>query len=126
MKKKKKHIGLHAYRCKGNPEERNFEERNFAEAWAKQDEYERDYLVAATLLQWLGSEGGQGFLRDLGYEKIGADLPTPKLSKRAQARLSAMTNVGLTRRVRAVRVEINRLIDEERGLAHEQTRRRDG
>jgi hypothetical protein len=80
--------GLHPYRFKENPEE-----KRFAEAWAQHDDpdhvhlayllhvgsqgggirpvgaSERDKVVAATVIQWLGSPVGQGFLRDLGYEK---------------------------------------------------------
>jgi hypothetical protein len=29
----------------------------------------RDYVVAETIIQWLGSPVGKGFLRDLGFEK---------------------------------------------------------
>lgn len=29
--------------------------------------HDRDYLVAGTVIQWLGSPVGQGFLRDLGF-----------------------------------------------------------
>lgn len=76
--------GLHPYRFAQNPEE-----QRFAEAWAdwnatgKHLAYlltvgdqrfpatptEREEQVAATVIQWLGSPVGQGFLRDLGYEK---------------------------------------------------------
>lgn len=78
--------GLHTHRFADNPEE-----RRFAEAWAKRDRRnlaallhdgpqpnveaevfpptEREEQVAATVIQWLGSPVGQGFLRDLGYEK---------------------------------------------------------
>ena len=72
--------GLHPYRFKDNPEE-----RRFAEAWAKHcgdgktlayllfpvAPTEREEQVAATVIQWLGSPVGQGFLRDMGYEKKG-------------------------------------------------------
>ena len=75
--------GLHTHRFKQNPEE-----RRFAEAWAKHcgDGKTLAYLlavgdqrfpvapteqVAATVIQWLGSPVGQGFLRDMGYEKKG-------------------------------------------------------
>jgi hypothetical protein len=33
------------------------------------DPSERDEVVAATVIQWLGSPIGQAFLRDLGFEK---------------------------------------------------------
>lgn len=77
--------GLHTYRFKENPEE-----KRFAEAWDKQNEQgsnlaylltvgdqtgrpveppDRDHVVAATVIQWLGSPVGQSFLRDLGYLK---------------------------------------------------------
>lgn len=78
--------GLHEYRFKSNPEE-----KRFAEAWRDQNKHgdnlayllderkdtmgrpptpsDRDYVVAATVVQWLGSPVGQGFLRDLGYTK---------------------------------------------------------
>lgn len=78
------HVGLNAHRLNDNPEE-----RRFAEAWRgmqagrlldwlltgiDQRGYPdcastRDEQVAATVVQWLGSPVGQGFLRDLGYER---------------------------------------------------------
>ena len=78
--------GLHPYRFKDNPEE-----RRFAEAWADRNATGkhlaylltvgdqrfptaptgREEQVAATVIQWLGSPVGQGFLRDMGYEKKG-------------------------------------------------------
>lgn len=80
-----KHKGLSTYRFADNPEE-----RRFAEAWQRTNDQGRtlDHLldprkgepfgsppraedrereVAATIVQWLGSPVGQGFLRDLGY-----------------------------------------------------------
>lgn len=87
---RKKYKGLHAHRLKDNPEE-----RRFAEAWAKHDELGqslrwllhrgdqggipdevsvRDEIVAATLMQWLGSPVGKAFLENLGYAKRGAVL----------------------------------------------------
>jgi hypothetical protein len=82
----KKPKGLHPYRFKDNAEE-----KLFAEAWAKQNEQghtlayllhvgdqggqrpvepsDRDHVVAATVVQWLGSHVGECFLRDLGYLK---------------------------------------------------------
>ena len=83
--------GLHAYRFKQNPEE-----LRFALAWLKensrengtlllayllsdgqdhrpQDLSERDQVVAASVIQWLGSPVGQSWLRDLGYEKKDAE-----------------------------------------------------
>ena len=84
--------GLRPYRFKDNPEE-----KRFAEAWAKQCENGkvldhllderpvqqgyppsaslRDEVVAATIIQWLGSPVGQYFLGDLGYEKGGSGVP---------------------------------------------------
>jgi hypothetical protein len=85
--------GLQTHRFKENPEE-----KRFAKAWDEMNEEEgrvaptldhlldtdpnrgwgghrpakpseRDVVVAATVIQWLGSEIGQGFLRDLGYMK---------------------------------------------------------
>jgi hypothetical protein len=82
----KKPKGLHPHRFRDNPSE-----RAFADAWAKSNEYghtlayllhvgdqggarppepsDRDHVVAATVMQWLGSPVGQAFLRDLGYER---------------------------------------------------------
>ena len=75
--------GLHTYRFEENPEE-----RRFAKAWEDQNRHgsnlayllhmgegrgrppepnEREHVVAATVIQWLGSPVGQCFLRDLGY-----------------------------------------------------------
>jgi hypothetical protein len=81
-----KHKGYHTRRFRDNPEE-----KRFAEAWAKMNDGsnnvnylldeshadqrftpeapERDCRIAATVIQWLGSPVGQGFLRDLGYER---------------------------------------------------------
>lgn len=74
--------GLHQHRLSDNPEE-----ARFAQAWEEHanqnlkyhlapagQEYpgepsKRDRQVAATVIQWLGSPVGQGWLRDLGYEK---------------------------------------------------------
>ncbi len=77
--------GLHTHRFAEHPEE-----QRIAEAWARRegsflqymlqpaaehgvrrppDPSDRDEVVAATVMQWLGSPVGQGFLRDLGYEK---------------------------------------------------------
>ncbi len=81
-----KHRGLKDYRFSDNPEE-----RRFADAWATQNARpnnapgtlaymlgdghaaaitDRDALVAATVVQWLGSPVGQSFLSELGYAKI--------------------------------------------------------
>ena len=76
--------GLGAHRCKYNPEE-----KAFADAWTasngntlanlldQRDDVrgklpqptDREAVVAATVVQWLGSPVGQAFLRDLGYVK---------------------------------------------------------
>lgn len=70
--------GRWAQRLKDNPEE-----RRFAKAWDKAnvlryllgdgivpvDPTEQEAVVAATVIQWLGSPVGQGFLHDLGYMK---------------------------------------------------------
>jgi hypothetical protein len=72
---------MHKHRWKANPEE-----KRFALAWAGVDERNLDYMlstdqqfpptasdrdrvVAATVMQWLGSPVGQAWLRDLGYER---------------------------------------------------------
>jgi len=78
--------GLHTYRLKDNPEE-----ERFAKAWDEHNRHgtvlahlldtrsvqtgrpvdptDRDEAVAATVVQWLGSPVGQGFLSDLGYTR---------------------------------------------------------
>jgi hypothetical protein len=82
---KKRTPGLHEYRFSQSPEE-----RRFTEAWAVfnhptehlrylldpnpagwfgVDTTHDQRVVAATVIQWLGSPVGQCFLRDLGYEK---------------------------------------------------------
>lgn len=76
------HVGLHPYRFEGNP----LEER-FADSWKKMNEDGRvleyilsldnrpepvslrDEIVAATVIQWLGSPVGQGFLREVMGEE---------------------------------------------------------
>lgn len=82
-------VGPNTHRFEDNPEE-----EAFARAWAKENQEsnpygllaclldpdhtckgrpprpsDRDIFVAATVIQWLGSPVGRGFLRDLGYEK---------------------------------------------------------
>ena len=87
MKVTKKYTGMSPHRWKDNPEE-----KAFAKAWAKSaedyhtlsyllagpehdqryhppDPSPRDYLVAATMVQWLGSPVGRSFLEELGYKK---------------------------------------------------------
>lgn len=81
--------GLHTYRMA--PKQENPEEVRFAKAWDQHNERgqtlaylldpnngvgmgpidpaDRDVVVAATVMQWLGSPVGQNFLADLGYEK---------------------------------------------------------
>lgn len=81
-----KTTGFHTHRFADNPEE-----RRFAEAWERMngqssavttfllrgDDVEgyvegasdRERAIVATVIQWLGSPVGQGFLRDLGYER---------------------------------------------------------
>jgi hypothetical protein len=76
--------GLHTQRFKDNPEEKRFAEAFGRLGWRTLDYLlggsdrdngppldasDRDRMVAATVIQWLGSPVGQGFLRDLGYEK---------------------------------------------------------
>jgi hypothetical protein len=77
--------GLQPHRFKDNPEE-----KRFADAWASTcrlgstlayllhtgdqigrppEPSDRDHVVAATVVQWLGSPVGQAWLRDLGYER---------------------------------------------------------
>jgi len=73
-----KHKGLHQFRFRDNPRE-----RRFADEWNRQNEVfrtldyllgdglnpaepsTRDRLVAATVIQWLGSPVGACFLRDV-------------------------------------------------------------
>lgn len=78
-----KTTGLHPYRFAENPEE-----KRFAEAWEQENDRGttllahllgdgshkgsptiREERIAATVIQWLGSPVGQGWLRDLGYER---------------------------------------------------------
>jgi hypothetical protein len=77
--------GLHANRLWRD--DRNALEKNFAEAWRRNNSdgvdllawmlgdgtrqapvSERDAIVAATVIQWLGSEVGQGFLSEAQSE----------------------------------------------------------
>tara|TARA_B100001094_G_scaffold150751_1_gene145899 strand:+ start:56 stop:517 length:462 start_codon:yes stop_codon:yes gene_type:complete len=85
-------FGGKAYRFKKRDD--NEQERVFADKWEFNDEKhartldhllaedpdacdpprpsDRDKMVAATVIQWLGSPVGQGFLRDCGFVKEGA------------------------------------------------------
>jgi len=82
------HIGLHSYRL--TKEADNPLEREMSEKWQKEmshspcllrymlsdepnkpaDFTHRDAAVAATVIQWLGSSVGRGFLKECGYERI--------------------------------------------------------
>jgi hypothetical protein len=88
--------GLHAYRLKDNPLE-----QKFAEAWDKENNRpysatnlidwlmdpgdhsmpeeasERDKVVAATIIQWLGSPVGQSFVEGVLESKTSVDLKAP-------------------------------------------------
>ena len=95
----RKHQGLHPHRFKANPEE-----RRFAEAWEQIVQHrnlhhlldpvpssgspptpeDRDFVVAATVIQWLGSPVGCGFLSDLGYRREETKTP-PKARKPREA-----------------------------------------
>ena len=83
------HVGCKAYRYKRRDD--NEQERVFAEKWLEINDghartlahllaenpntlyppgpSDREKVVAATVIQWLGSPVGQGFLRDCGYVK---------------------------------------------------------
>ncbi len=83
-KKKNRHVGIAPYRLKSNPME-----KKFIEAWQHQnrngehlahllnpnpenqhyppDPSDRDCLVAATVVQWLGSPIGQIWLEGVGF-----------------------------------------------------------
>lgn len=87
------HVGCKAYRLKNRDD--NEQERVFAEQWNSlvsgekhmrtlarllaenpnspypPEPTDRDKMVAATVIQWLGSPVGQGFLRDCGFVKVG-------------------------------------------------------
>ena len=87
--------GRHTHRFEDNPEE-----QRFAEAWAKHngdgqtlawllDERPmqtgrpftrdvREEVVAATVIQWLGSPVGQSFLEGLGYRQVSTGSSTRK------------------------------------------------
>lgn len=100
MTMRKIHMGVSTHRFLDNPEE-----RRFALAWERMDRdgrtlaylldpkhgvggflpdpSDRDYLVAATMMQWLGSPVGQGFLRDIGYERKPEPEPPPPKPKKA-------------------------------------------
>jgi hypothetical protein len=76
-----KHKGNNLHRLRDNPEERRLAEK--WEAYCDDRDHlerllgkhgekaldvtERDAMVAATVIQWLGSPVGQGFLDELGY-----------------------------------------------------------
>ena len=104
--------GLGAHRCKDN-----IEEKAFADAWAASnassstlahllDQREdlrgkppaptdREAVVAATVVQWFGSQVGQGFLRDLGYSKAVEAEPDLDFDWLTKPRLKAVHNVAM-------------------------------
>lgn len=81
----KKNRGLHSNRYSREPEE-----KRFAEAWDAKNRgvvrtlnyllssdsqraiepSDRERVLAATVIQWLGSSVGQSFLEDLGYRLL--------------------------------------------------------
>lgn len=77
-------IGISSHRLKDNPQEKRFavawrnickstlpyllEERPAHRGYPPAVS-DRDHVVAATIIQWLGSPVGQAFLADLGYVK---------------------------------------------------------
>jgi hypothetical protein len=93
-----KPLGLHVHRLKDNEEE-----KRFADAWATWNRdglstlaalldprpwpkpaylghepspaTNRDHVVAATVVQWLGSPVGQSFLEELGYTRTRDNKP---------------------------------------------------
>lgn len=81
---KVRHRGLHPYRYKDNPTE-----KAFALAWQQQESLgggnlaymlgdghrlavvkDRERLVANTIIQWLGSPVGRGFLESVGFRQV--------------------------------------------------------
>jgi hypothetical protein len=120
------HVGLRTYRFRDNPEE-----KRIAELWRKWnlhgnllahalderpvqggrplDPTKRDCVVAATVIQWLGSPVGQIFLEEFGYKRIAGEpgndeekgggimkakktvKKTPKTAKTAKAKKTAKT-----------------------------------
>ena len=88
---KRRYQGLHAFRYRDNPLE-----LKFALEWQKQHDPQhghrvagtlpallgdgitsvepttQDYLVAATVIQWLGSPVGEAFLREVGFVRKGS------------------------------------------------------
>lgn len=96
MAKKSIHKGLRAYRLNDdNPS--GMRESAFAEQWRKEQEWgllghllskdntevsysDRDAEVAATVIQWLGTNVGQGFLR-----KVQENIEAKEAELQAQA-----------------------------------------
>lgn len=90
------HTGLHTHRLSDNPEE-----ARFAEAWRRMQagstlawlltvgsprgwpvpSNPSAEVVAATVIQWLGSPVGRGFLADLGYVKKPETMGTAQEEK---------------------------------------------
>ena len=94
--------GLNTHRFKDHPDE-----KAFAEKWQKlqvDGKYlahlldnrpvqtghpptptDRDFVVAATVIQWLGSPVGQLFLNDCGFEKKEIPCKLPPAKRRAKS-----------------------------------------
>lgn len=86
----RKHEGINAHRFADNPEELRFAQAWQAEhAWGRGDGLlpwimsnddrpavltDRDEVVAASVVQWLGSPVGRHFLARLGYVKEPSDV----------------------------------------------------
>lgn len=138
-----KHKGVHTHRFRDNEEE-----KNFADAWEDQNKHgnslayllhcgdqqgkppepsARDYEVAATVIQWLGSPVGQCFLRDLGYVKRGDNKKPPLILseleqrvleciKKGQDTFAQLSTLEAASNFRVVDKAIQRL--RRRGLIH--------
>lgn len=83
-----KHQGIKRHRFEQNPEEERFAEEweRFAQSNLKYlvnegdqhfvpDPTQEQATVAATVIQWLGSPSGQGFLEGLGYKRVDPEDP---------------------------------------------------
>lgn len=108
--------GLYKHRFKDNPEE-----KRFAEAWQEQivqhnnlhylldpnasergypkNPEPREFVVAATVIQWLGSPVGQHWLQELGYVRVrnfdAADPGERLVVAMTQAKKDGLSLVGL-------------------------------
>jgi hypothetical protein len=120
---KDRHRGINTQRLKTNPRE-----RKFAKLWETRNVYgrsllayllderkvhtghppspsDRDCVVAATVIQWLGTPVGQGFLAELGYVEQKEVTKAQSLSDRLRQQVAVWKERAIEWKRRAIKLD---------------------